>query len=401
MSEIYPTVQDNEPIAIESATELAKRAYALGKLEAAVSYYAMALELMTEKHGENSPESADLLFAYGKTLLENAVSQSAVLAQEKEANGEDEEGEVVKEKASRFHFGGDEEEDGEKVLDLRNDLSEDESEGEQEEDKNDSPEDDFNAAWEVLDLARAFYQKKDDEESRLKLADCYVALGDVSLETEKFEQAISDYTSALNLKTELLPLHHRQIAEAHWKLSMVLDLTSGRLGDAVEHVEKAIASVVSRLRVLRDGVQGELPEPARADPKGKGKATVVGIQIGDPIASLTKEQMEKEISEFEELKGELQLKLDDLRMAPEKAEEMSAPALAAAQLTKELGGPSGTSLTNAQINDLTGMVKKKKKVPDVAPGPDDSSSSGKRKAEETPASGNLPDKKHKLNDGRT
>jgi HAT1-interacting factor 1 len=49
------------------------------------------------------------------------------------------------------------------------------------------PEDDFNAAWEVLDLARAIYDKQkdesEDEEVTLKLADTYIALGDVSLET--------------------------------------------------------------------------------------------------------------------------------------------------------------------------------------------------------------------------
>jgi HAT1-interacting factor 1 len=46
-------------------------------------------------------------------------------------------------------------------------------------------EDDFNAAWEVLDLARAIFDKQKDEseEAKLKLADTYMSLGDVSLET--------------------------------------------------------------------------------------------------------------------------------------------------------------------------------------------------------------------------
>jgi HAT1-interacting factor 1 len=126
--------------------------------------------------------------------------------------------------------------------------------------------------------------------------------------TEKFDQAITDYTVALNLKNRLLPLHHRQIAEAHWKLSMVLDLTSGRLGDAVQHVERAIASVDARLQVLRDGVQGTLSAPIAESSKGKGKATVVGIQIGDPITALSKDEMASEIKEFEDLKAELELK---------------------------------------------------------------------------------------------
>lgn len=63
-------------------------------------------------------------------------------------------------------------------------VDDEEEEGEEGEDE---PEDDFNAAWEVLDLARAIYdreiQQEEDDEVKLKLADTYIALGDVSLET--------------------------------------------------------------------------------------------------------------------------------------------------------------------------------------------------------------------------
>ena len=47
------------------------------------------------------------------------------------------------------------------------------------------PEDDFNAAWEVLDLACAIYEKQmdGDDEMRLKAADTFIMLGDISLET--------------------------------------------------------------------------------------------------------------------------------------------------------------------------------------------------------------------------
>ncbi|SRR6266702_1105906 len=47
------------------------------------------------------------------------------------------------------------------------------------------PEDDFNAAWEVLDLARAIYEKQmdGDDAVRLKVADTFIMLGDISLET--------------------------------------------------------------------------------------------------------------------------------------------------------------------------------------------------------------------------
>lgn len=65
------------------------------------------------------------------------------------------------------------------------DEDEDEDEEQQQEGDEESPEDDFNAAWEVLDLARVIFEKRQDEddEIKLKLADTYLALGDVSLET--------------------------------------------------------------------------------------------------------------------------------------------------------------------------------------------------------------------------
>ena len=65
-------------------------------------------------------------------------------------------------------------------------LVADDTEAEVDEEADDAePEDDFNAAWEVLDLARAIYDKQmeEDEEVKLKLADTYITLGDISLET--------------------------------------------------------------------------------------------------------------------------------------------------------------------------------------------------------------------------
>lgn len=204
------------------------------------------------------------------------------------------------------------------------------------------PEDDFNAAWEVLECARAIYEKQDKEsdegrdELRLKLADTYIALGDVSLETgkyfptrrvsihlmsswfrtcaEKFEQAISDYTAGLKLKSDLLPISSRQIAEAHYKLSIVLDLTSGRLGDAVVHVEHALESVEARLAEIRNVLSGQgLVQEETTDTsgrgKGKGKATRSSLLASDSIHRLSQSQMENEVKDLEGLREDLALKV--------------------------------------------------------------------------------------------
>ncbi|KAF8202368.1 hypothetical protein BJ912DRAFT_920737 [Pholiota molesta] len=379
-------------VTVQSSVEQAKRAFALKKYEQAIDHYATALELVTKQLGEKAPETADLYFSYGKALLENAIAQNSVLGKEQEEAAEELDqpsGSGAGAKGPILSFSGDAEEPidmfGEAQAAADQDEEEEEEDGEGE-GEDGEPEDDFNAAWEVLDLARAIYEKQSDEsgddEVKLKLADTYIALGDVSLETEKFDQAISDFESGLNLKIELLPT------------SMVLDLTSGRLSDAIVHAEKALRSVETRLAELRNGLAGQLPplpEEASTDSKGKGKSSTARLIRDDYVQNMSKPQIENEIKELSGLRDDLALKVEELKTLPKESLQASAPELAAKALDKELNAAAGSSSTAAPavVNDLTSIVKKKKKV-----AVEDSNAS-KRKAEEEAEPINA-DKKVKL-----
>ncbi|KAI0349537.1 hypothetical protein OH77DRAFT_1414852, partial [Trametes cingulata] len=358
-------------MSLEDTIEHAKRAFALKKYEQSVEHYASALEIATKKFGEKALETADLYFAYGKALLENAIAQSSVLGKQEPDDALEDDGAYAAKSGAFLSFSGDadDEQPGEDVaVDLfaeaRKAADEADAAEEEQEEDDGEPEDDFNAAWEVLDLARAIYEKQQDEsdEVKLKLADTFIALGDVSLETEKFEQAITDYTAGLGLKTELLPLSSRQIAEAHYKLSIVLDLTSGRLGDAIVHAERALDSVEARLAELRDALSGQGLE----DVKGKGKAKASRLLAEDAIEKMTKGQMEAEEKELQGLREDLALKVDELKTAPNEPTE-SAPALVAKALDAELNaGPAPpAAAAPTEVHDLTGLVKKKKKNPEA------------------------------------
>jgi len=132
---------------------------------------------------------------------------------------------------------------------------------------------------------------------------------------EKFDQAITDYEAGLKFKLDLLPSSSRQIAEAHYKLSMVLDLTSGRLSDAIIHAQKALESVESRLKELKDGLEGNSPPlPPQTDvedKKGKGKAPTGKARLvrDDQVQNMSKTQIESEIKELSGLKDDLALKV--------------------------------------------------------------------------------------------
>ena len=227
---------------------------------------------------------------------------------------------------------------------------------------------------------------------------------------EKFDQAITDYSAGLELKIDLLPVSSRQIAEAHYKLSMVLDLTPGRLSDSIVHAEKALESVETRLAELRDGLNGQLMPVSREEVKeSKGKEKSWGSKLirDSLIQEMTKAQIEAEIKELEGLREDLALKVraghlllaialntgptvqvEELKTMPSEP-VLSAPALAAQALDQELNARASLPGANqTAVNDLTSMVvKKKKKQPQ--------DNGAKRKADDD-AEGSGSEKKAKL-----
>jgi len=351
---------------------------------------------------------AEIYFAYGKALLENAIAQNSVLGKEQEGGAAAAEEEPAPNGNKVMSFSGDAEEEDDPAVDLFAEASKPDAEGGEEAGDGDGdgdgdgedeaePEDDFNAAWEVLDLARSIYEKRmeGDDEVRLKVADTFIALGDISLETEKFDQAITDYSSGLALKTELLPLSSRQLAEVHYKLSIALDLTAGRLADAIHHAQRALESIEVRLVELQAGLAGTLPplpEPSsdakdedKDKGKGKGKMKQAALAPEELVQNRSQAQIEAEIKELGELKQDLALKVDELKSAPNDEREggLSAPELAQRALDRELN-VAPTARQDLPVNDLTSMVvKKKKKAP--PPAPETANAAEKRKADDEEA----------------
>lgn len=112
------------------------------------------------------------------------------------------------------------------------------------EDDEDEEEDDLAAAFEVLDLARVLYTKKLEEPQegegkgkslddspttkhiKERLGDTHDLLAEISLENERFPNAVSDFRGALQYKSDLYPMESEILAEAHFKLSLALEFAS-------------------------------------------------------------------------------------------------------------------------------------------------------------------------------
>ena len=284
--------EEEEPPTQSKLTELTNAAnlqYSLKHYPEAAELYSRATEMQTALLGdEMAPENAELLYLYGRCLFKVAVSKSDVLggqvaAEKKPATNtkkaaaapavespgqklaEDVVEAVVEEKN-----GGPKKEDakdgGQPFFQLVDaEWSDDEGSdgsGDAEGDVQEAleEEDDFATAYEILDVARVLLERQvaandDDPTAKGKgkgtemtqhmcqlkdrLADTHDLQAEISLENERFDEAIDDFAAAAALKDELHPRGSSIVAEAHYKLSLALEFESMSAVRAAQAKEEA------------------------------------------------------------------------------------------------------------------------------------------------------------------
>lgn len=235
---------------------LASAKEAIKDYDCAADLYSQAVELQANLNGEMAVGNADLLYSYGKCLYHIAVSKSDVLGSKVPARDAVElrsSSEREPLKSSRqpknpertmtdseqskgsvgpvyFQFNGDENFE---------DDDEDEDDRANEDEERDIEEDDFENAFEMLDMARVLLLRRlentpnetnpasaEIRKVRERLSDIYDLQAEISLEGERFQDAVTDLRAALALKCELFPAEDPAIAECHYKLSLALEFSS-------------------------------------------------------------------------------------------------------------------------------------------------------------------------------
>ncbi|KAK2625135.1 hypothetical protein QTJ16_005504 [Diplocarpon rosae] len=407
--------------------------YAHKNFEEAADLYARAAELQAGLNGEMSPDNADILFLYGRSLFKVGQSKSDVLGGkaggekkrpsgiskaheadttkgEPKVDGEEitQEGvaiaarsngvgeEAVDAKKPLFQFTGDE-----NFEDSDDDAEEGDAEGEEEED------DDLAAAFEVLDLARVLFVKKleEPEESSGKgkdagdspmtkhiherLADIHDLLAEISLENERFPGAVTDFRAALGYKQGLYPEESEIIAEAHFKLSLALEFASITRTKEDKGEEAAAESETHLDQGLRDEAIKELELAIKST---KIKLTNQEVQLAETSSPDDNEVTRTQIAEVKEIVADMESRLADLKgPAVDVKEALYGPASLAG--VGSMGGVLGAALgessaeATARIDearktatDVSGLVRKKTKPAEELAS--SSATNGKRKAED-------------------
>ena len=458
----------------------ATQQYSLKNYTAAAESFSEAAELQDQLNGEMSPENVDLLYQYGRCLYHVAISNSDVLGG-KVASAEEpkrKKRKVGKGEGSAEALGGagvvgDALKDGEEKLgeeavaateevqdgmlvdepvagtakpffqitgdenwtDSEDDEGDEQAEGEADAEEE---EDDFAIAYEILDTARILLSRKleatqqtagkgttsSPEMRQLKerLADTHDLQAEISLENERFQDAIQDTRDALALKLDLYPQESSLIAEAHFKLSLALEFASvtSTAADAGGEAEARGDSVAQVDEGMRRESVGEMERAIASCRLRISKEEEACTAESDAAKA---EERRKAVAEVKEMVADMEQRLRDLRN----------PAVSMSGVSGVLGGGGldvggsdplrgvlGAMLGESGVeqrkrvaeatekaNDLTGLVKHRKKkvkveeVGGAGGAAEEANGKGQRKAEERGGDGNggaMNGKKAKVED---
>lgn len=404
--------------------------YARKSYEEAAEVFSRASILQAELNGETSPDNAEILFHYGRSLFKVGQSKSDVLggtaAPEKKKSAETKPKKSAQAETEKVTQEGvgivAEQKEGEKksedikgdkkaLFQFTGDENFDESDEEEnaEGDEDEEEDDDLATAFEILDLARVCYlkrlealEKEEQEESgkgkeaaegdspvmrhvKERLADTHDALSEISLENERYPNAIEDGRTSLKYKLELYPEESEIIAEAHFKLSLALEFASVTTpGDDGANAKR---------EEMDQGLRNEaVKEMELAIKSSKLKLQNKEVELATMASPEDNELARKSIQEMKEVIGDMEQRLVDLCNDPVDTKDILG---ADASIGGILGAAIGESAaeTKARVeeakktaNDLSGLVRKKNKeetVTEAAPEPaPEAEANGKRKAEE-------------------
>ncbi|KAM4896200.1 nuclear autoantigenic sperm protein [Sylvia borin] len=222
-----------------------------------------------EKPGESkeTESSKEPVPTEGKEPPNDMKEKAEVAAKvEKEEKKDDlmEEGEgakVEKEEKDDVMEEGEETEESEEE-DKENDKAEDDKENELTVEDKESEEDEIGnleLAWDMLDLAKVIYKRQETKEAQLHAAQAHLKLGEVSIESENYTQAIEEFQACLALQQKYLEAHDRLLAESHYQLALAYHYNSDfdqavlQFGKSMEVIDKRLAILTERIKKADTG----------------------------------------------------------------------------------------------------------------------------------------------------
>ncbi|XP_049987350.1 nuclear autoantigenic sperm protein isoform X2 [Alexandromys fortis] len=343
---------------------LGQKHLVMGDIPSAVNAFQEAASLLGKKYGETANECGEAFFFYGKSLLELARMENGVLGNALEGVHVEEEEEKPEDESLVENNDNVDETEGSEEEDKENDKAEENTnesvlenkslqENEEEEIGN------LELAWDMLDLAKIIFKRQETKEAQLYAAQAHLKLGEVSVESENYIQAVEEFQACLSLQEQYLEAHDRLLAETHYQLGLAYGYNS-QYDEAVAQYGKSIEVIEKRMAVLNE-------------------------QMKEAEGSFT--EYEKEIEELKELLPEIREKIEDAKES-QRSGNVAELALKATLVESSSSGftasgagtsvsmianrkpTDGASSSNC-VTDISHLVRKKRKPEEESPRKDD------------------------------
>lgn len=382
----------------------------------AVASLAVASELLAEVYGEAANECGDAYFNYGRALLGLAREEAGVLGDAVEEEPEDSEENDADEETNGEKDGDVKEEDCDMEVETKGERSEDvelkgdaekekdkeaateameesgekgepkpestekvgegskggQAEGE-ENGKGDSEEEDdadtvsnLKLAWEMLELVKIIFQRQADGDKQisLKLAEVYMYLGEIGLESVNYDVAIEDINKCLEIRKGHLGEDDRRVAETLYNLGLAHSLANN-FDDSIKYFTEALCVLELRIKNLEN--KKESGEDCSEELKSDAFYTVDG-EINELKVLLP--EIKEKIADMEDSKKETLKALFEKRCGDMQGVSSSTGDVASSS--------SSVSATEAKpASDISHLIRKKRKLE-----PDSTDDAKKSKQEE-------------------
>ncbi|XP_005303069.3 nuclear autoantigenic sperm protein isoform X2 [Chrysemys picta bellii] len=243
-----------------------------------------------------------------------------------------------------------EETEGSDEEDKENDKTEDDKENDSTIENKESEEDEvgnLELAWDMLELAKVIYKRQETKDAQLHAAQAHLKLGEVSVESENYAQAIEEFQACLALQQKYLEAHDRLLAESHYQLALAYHYNS-QFDEAILQFSKSVEVIDKRMVMLTERIK-----------KAEGGST----------------EDEKEIEELKGLLPEIKEKIEDSK------ESQKSARVAELALKATLVGGATSSFTQSEescsvstipgrkpadgasqcVTDISHLVRKKRK----------------------------------------
>ncbi|OAA59073.1 histone h1-binding protein [Niveomyces insectorum RCEF 264] len=209
-----------------------------------------------------------------------------------------------------------------------------------------------------------------------RLADTHDLLAEISLENERYPNAIVDSRASLAYKKQFLPEESEIIAEAHFKLSLALEFASVTTTSSAGEGQtgSAAAAAEGKDQQQQQQVDQELRDEAARELEAAIASTKLKLQNKEvELATLhspeDNESTRRQIADVKDMIADMEQRLVDLRKPPiDLNAAVNGPAGAGlggllGALSGAAGGRDAANVEEAKrvATDLTGLVRKRAK----------------------------------------